>query len=247
MQKRGLSQEGLKLIACITMLLDHIGLVIVMDCFENATGAAKGTWLDIYEILRTIGRLAFPIYCFLLVEGYAHTSNPKRYGFRMLLVALLSEIPYDLVCYGQINWQRQNVMVTLLLGLWMLEAMKRCPHWLLRLLALMPFAYLAQQLHTDYGAKGILVIAMFALTREMPYKLLLQLFGLWFIFSPSHLMALNWLSKFSVTTQELAVFSLVPIALYDGRKITKSRALQWAFYLFYPVHLLVLGILMMLV
>ena len=85
MQKRGLSQEGLKLIACATMLLDHIGAVIVMDCFENATGANKSALLDLYEMLRMVGRLAFPIYCFLLVEGSTYTRNSKRYGMRLLI------------------------------------------------------------------------------------------------------------------------------------------------------------------
>ena len=243
MQKRGLSQEGLKLIACITMLLDHIGAVIVMNCFENATGANKSALLDLYEMLRMVGRLAFPIYCFLLVEGSFYTRNSKRYGMRLLIVAVLSEIPCDLALYGTVNWQKQSVMVTLLLGFLMLEAMKKYPKIPEKVLVILPFLMLADLVDADYEIKGILTITLFALTRDLPHKFLLQFFGLWFIFSPGHLMALNWLRKFSVTTQELAVFSLVPIALYDGRKITKSRALQWVFYLFYPVHLLLLYLL----
>ena len=243
MQKRGLSQEGLKLIACITMLLDHIGAVVVMECFENATGANKGALLDLYEMLRMVGRLAFPIYCFLLVEGSFYTRNSKRYGMRLLIVALLSEIPYDLALYGTVNWQKQSVMVTLLLGFLMLEAMKKYPKIPEKVLVMLPFLMLADLVDADYEIKGILTIALFALTRDLPYKLLLQFFGLWFIFSPDHLMALNWLRKFSVTTQELAAFSLVPIARYDGRKVSKSGFVQWAFYLFYPVHLLLLYLL----
>lgn len=241
MQKRGLFQEELKLIACVTMLLDHIGAVVVAGCFAHATGANKGMLLDIYEILRMIGRLAFPIYCFLLVEGAFHTTNAKRYGLRLLFAALLAEIPYDLAIYGAVTWQHQSVMVTLLMGFLMLEGMKRCPRLLPRLLVIVPFAYLAQWMNTDYGADGILVIALFALTRQLPYRTVWQFFGLWCIFSPFHIMALNWLlSGFSMTVQELAVFAVLPIALYDGRKATKSKALQWAFYLFYPAHLLIL-------
>ena len=243
MQKRGLSQEGLKLIACATMLLDHIGVVLVTKCFENAVGANKDILLELYKMLRMVGRLTFPIYCFLLAEGSFYTRNSKRYGMRLLIVALLSEIPYDLAIFGTVNWQKQSVMVTLLLGFLMLEAMKKYPKIPEKVLVMLPFLLLADFLNADYEIKGILTIALFALTRDLPYKFLLQFFGLWFIFSPGHLMALNWLRKFSVTMQELAVFSLVPIALYDGRKITKSRALQWAFYLFYPVHLLLLYLL----
>ena len=240
MQKRGLSQEALKLIACVTMLLDHIGAVIVLKCFQNATSADKGALLELYEMLRMIGRLAFPIYCFLLAEGTAHTRNPRRYGIRLLIAAVLSEIPYDLAIYDAITWQHQSVMITLLLGFLMLEVMKRCPRFLLRLLVIVPFAWLALWMNTDYGFDGILVIALFALTRQLPHRAVWQFFGLWCIFSPSHLMALNWLGGFSVTIQELAACAVVPIMFYDGRKATKSKVIQWVFYLFYPAHLLAL-------
>lgn len=240
MKKRGLSQEGLKLIACVTMLLDHIGAVVVYECFLQAEGANKGTLLELYEMLRLVGRLAFPIYCFLLAEGDVHTCNPKRYGLRLLIAAVVSEIPYDLAIYGGISWQHQNVMVTLLLGFSMLEVMKKCRGVGLKLLAMIPFAVLAEILNTDYGADGIWLIALFALTRELPHKELVQLLGMWFIFSPSHAMMLNWIGGFRVTIQEWAVLAIVPIRLYNGRKEIKSKTVQWAFYLFYPVHLLVL-------
>lgn len=240
MLKRNLPQEGLKTIACVTMLLDHIGAVVVLNCFYQSTGAEKGALLDLYETLRTIGRLAFPIYCFLLVEGSFHTKDPKRYGLRLLIGALLSEFPYDLAFYGTVNIQEQSVMVTLLLGFGMLRLMQRAPALWLKLLIVLPFALAADKLGTDYGAMGILVIAVFAFTRDMKYKHLWQFLGMWFVFSPNHLMMLNWLGGIRWTMQELAAFAVVPIALYSGRKATQSRALQWGFYLFYPVHLLLL-------
>lgn len=240
MQKRGLPQECLKLIACVAMLLDHAAVVIVMDYFHRATGANKGAILELHEMLRTVGRLAFPIYCFLLAEGAAHTRNPKGYALRLLFSALLSELPFDLAIFGGFTWQHQSVMVTLLLGFAMLEVMKKCPRWSLQLLTVIPFGVLAECMQTDYGAMGIYTIGLFALTREIPRREIWQFFGLWFIFSPNHLMALNWLGGFSLTMQELAAFAVLPIMLYDGRKMTKNKAVQWAFYLFYPAHLLVL-------
>ena len=240
MQKRGLPQEGLKLIACVTMLLDHAAIVIVLDCFYKATGTDKAALLNLYDNLRTVGRIAFPIYCFLLVEGAAHTRNPKYYALRLLLSALLSEIPFDLAIFGALTWHHQSVMVTLLLGFLMLEAMKKCPHWLLQLLTVIPFGLLAEWMKTDYGAMGIYVVALFALTRELPRREIWQFFGLWFIFSPNHMMVLNWLGGFNLTVQELGAFAALPIALYDGRKMTRNKAVQWAFYLFYPAHLLTL-------
>lgn len=242
MPKRGLPQEGLKLIACATMLLDHIGATIVNDLFYAAadTGSGAGSVLLIQELLRSIGRLAFPIYCFLLVEGSVRTRNPKGYGLRLLIAAVLSEAPYDFAFYGGMNWQRQSVMVTLLIGFVMLEALEKCPQMVLKLLVILPFAWMTDAMNSDYGADGILVIALFALTRELSHKRLLQFFGLWCIFSPSHLMMINWFGSISITIQELAVFAIVPIWLYDGRKVTKSKMVQWAFYLFYPVHLMTL-------
>ena len=240
MQRRGLAQEGLKLIACVAMLLDHAAIVIVMDSYYGATGAARVALLELYETLRTIGRLAFPIYCFLLAEGASRTRNPKRYALRLFIAMLLAEIPFDLAIFGGFTWKHQSVMVTLLLGYLMLEVMKKCPVKWLRLLMVIPFAFLAELMNTDYGAMGIHVIALFFLTRDVPRKEIWQFLGLWFIFSPNHLMVLNWLDGFRVTMQELASFAVIPIMCYNGQKVTKNKAVQWAFYLFYPVHLLAL-------
>ena len=237
MQKRGLSQETLKLIACMTMLVDHLAVIIVMGSLYSTH---HGMRLEIYETMRLIGRIAFPIYCFLLAEGSAHTHNPVRYGLRLAICALLSELPYDLALWGRITWQHQNVMVTLFLGFCALEVMKRCPNLPLKLLFALPFAALAEFAGGDYGAKGIMLVVLFALTRRIPHRHLAQVLGIWFIFSPNHAMFLNWTRRFSITTQEWAVLAILPIALYDGRKVTKSKAVQWGFYLFYPAHLLLL-------
>lgn len=237
MQKRGLSQESLKLIACMTMLVDHLAVIIVMGSLYSTH---HGMRLEIYETMRLIGRIAFPIYCFLLAEGSAHTHNPVRYGLRLAICALLSELPYDLALWGRITWQHQNVMVTLFLGFCALEVMKRCPNLPLKLLLALPFAALAEFAGGDYGAKGIMLVVLFALTRRIPHRHLAQVLGIWFVFSPNHAMFLNWMEQLSVTTQEWAVLAILPITLYDGRKVTKSKAVQWGFYLFYPVHLLAL-------
>lgn len=237
MERKGLTQEGLKLIACVTMLLDHLAVVVVMGPIYRTH---SGMRMEIYETLRLIGRLAFPIYCFLLAEGSVRTRNPRRYGIRLVIAALIAELPYDLALWGVLNWRHQNVMVTLFLGFCALEVMKKCPNLLVKLLAAAPFAVFAELAGSDYGADGILLIMLFALTRNMPYRGILQLLGMWFIFSPGHAMFLNWVGGISVTTQEWAALALIPICCYNGKKMTKSRAIQWAFYLFYPAHLLML-------
>ena len=237
MERKGLSQEGLKVIACATMLLDHLAVVVVMGPVYRVH---SGEWMEIYELLRLIDRLAFPIYCFLLAEGSVHTRNSARYGLRLAIAALIAELPYDLALWGRFTWNHQNVMVTLLLGFCALEVMKRCPNLLLKLVAAAPFAILTELAGSDYGADGIMLIVLFALTRDVPYRGLIQLIGMWFIFSPGHTMFMNWIGGISLTTQEWAALALIPIWCYNGRKRTDSKGVQRVFYLFYPAHLLVL-------
>jgi len=223
MKKSGLSQEMLKLIACVTMLIDHTGAVLFPQ----------------YLSLRIIGRIAFPIYCFLLSEGVFYTKSPRKYGLRLGVGAFLSELPFDLALFGCITLQYQSVMITLLLGFVMGICMKRVskPHW--QVLLIIPFAIIAQWLNTDYGGWGIALIALFVLSRNMPQRLLVQTVGMAAIcyLMDSFVMSIGGLR---VPIEVFALAAMVPIALYSGEKQSKSKTLQWAFYLFYPVHLTVL-------
>lgn len=239
---RPLSQEGLKTVACLSMLLDHIGAIWVLQLIYRAaaTGGNTQGLLELYHLLRTVGRIAFPIYCFLLAEGAHYTRSPKRYALRLGIAAILSELPFDLALHGGPSWENQSVMVTLLLGFLALQLMKKTPKLLLKLLIGLPFALLAEWLKTDYGAAGVGVMVLFALTRNRKHREYWQFFGLWMLFSPNHLMLLNWLMGSPIMTQELACFVVIPISLYSGQKRSGSKVLQWAFYLFYPVHLTLL-------
>lgn len=224
MEKRGLSQEGLKLIACITMLIDHIGAVLMPWNME----------------LRMIGRIAFPIYCFLLAEGAHYTRNPRKYVMRLGIGVLLSEVPFDFALSGGIDWGYQSVMVTLLLGVLALLCMKRTENFAVKLLIVLPFAVVAELLMTDYGAAGVLLVAVFGLTRGQPWwQTLLGVLVVLYI-TPSASMSLFGV-RFPM--ELLGGLALVPIACYSGGKLTHSRAVQWAFYLFYPVHLTILALL----
>ena len=216
MKQRGPSQEGLKIIACVTMLIDHIGAVLLPQYFS----------------LRMIGRIAFPIYCFLLVEGAHYTKNPGKYALRLGIGMLLSELPFDLAFSRGWSWGYQSVMVTLLLGF-----LEKTGNILLKILIVVPFAALAEICQTDYGASGVILIAAFALTRTAPKWLqamvVLVVLGL----VPSAMIRIGGV-RFSV--ELLGILAMVPIFCYSGRKLSSSRALQWAFYLFYPVHLTVI-------
>lgn len=257
MKYKGISQEGLKLIACVTMLIDHIGATLIIRLLTGCPAdAPEYVWLYwLYMGMRIIGRIAFPIYCFLLVEGSERTRNPKKYALRLFMGMLLSEIPFDLAFsptwlsyewhwwtpFAGFNPTSNSVMMTLLLGFGMLMCMQRVKgFW--RVAVILPFYILAEQLGTDYAGMGIALIAVFALTREREHgKLLcvvlcallmnsgfknLEIFGIW------------------INMEIFALAALIPIFCYDGRKLTTSRAVQWGFYLFYPVHILVLAMLM---
>lgn len=230
-----LPQEALKLLACITMLIDHFGTAIVPTM--NVPYMVK-----LYYLCRIIGRIAFPIYCFLLAEGMHHTRNAGKYILRLGIGILLAELPFDFLFEGGVSWEAQSVMVTLTLGAVMLLCMQKTEKQWLKVLMILPFAIVAELLKTDYGAGGIVMIAVFAL------------FDRW-IFQTVALFLVNWqllpstgvkIFGIVIVIQLLATFAMLPIGLYSGRKLTHSRALQLSFYLFYPVHLLILWLIQIL-
>lgn len=219
MEKKGLSQETLKVIACMTMLLDHVGAMFVRG-----------------YTLRIIGRIAFPIFCFLMAEGAYYTKNPRKYALRLLIGALLSEIPFDLAFQRGLTWRSQSVMVTLLLGFLAVEAIQNTQNNLLKLLAVSAGFALGQLLQTDYGGYGVLLIVLFSQTRRKWWlqTVLVAMFA-WMMDSvPVQVLGMR------IPIEMFALLAMLPIGCYSGRKRSDSKVLQWAFYLFYPVHLTVL-------
>ena len=221
--EKGLSQEGLKILACVTMLVDHAALLF-----------GGSPWL------RAIGRLAFPIYCFLLTEGIRHTRDVRCYLSRLLFAAIVSEPIYDLVLYPCVGiWQHQNVLWTLALGCAMLWCMTMIHKPVAKLAVMLLFALAVQLVRASYGSSGIYMIALFALCRGMPE-------GKWVL--AAGLLVINWLMGsftapvfgLDVPVQLFAELALVPIFLYSGEKRTRLKAVSWGFYLFYPAHLLLL-------
>ena len=220
----GLPQEGLKLLAAGTMLLDHVGYLLCADAL----------WM------RAAGRLAFPLYAFLLVEGFYHTGNYVKYLGRLLLCALLSELPYDLALWGGVTPEHQNVLVTLALGLlclWLLEQARGLRRPALRVLgsagAIWAASVMAEGVSSDYGALGIWYVALFYFTYDLPR---------WGFFPRAAGLALLS-AAYMRSFQDLQLLSAGAAAVllcYNGRRATGSRAVQTGFYLFYPVHLLVL-------
>ena len=178
--RRTFSGTALKTIACITMLVDHIGA----SCIEAGiltpgldAGTLSQATLSAYPlyrldmVLRFTGRLAFPLFCFLLVEGFVHTHNVKGYLGRLVLFGLLSEIPFDLAFLRTPFYPgAQNVYWTLALGVLAMAGLKRfekengLPGWQ-GLVWAGGCAALALAANTDYSASGVLIICALYLTR----------------------------------------------------------------------------------
>ncbi len=230
-RRRGLSQEGLKGLAACLMLIDHLGLCLF------------GSQL----FLRAMGRLAFPIYAFLLAEGAGYTRSPSRYAQRLIFLALVSELPFDFMRTGRwMDWSCQNVMVTLALGLALIQCLRRArllspaPRAAATVVSLLVFGCLAEAVRSDYGAFGVLLCAVFAETRRSPSGPALQ--GAAMVLG-SYLRRPVFLPGLPIPLEALSALALLPIGLYHGRKRTSSLAVQTAFYAFYPLHMLLLGFL----
>ena len=230
----GINANQLRVLAMFLMLLDHLWATLVPGNF----------WMTY------LGRAAFPIFAFQISEGFFHTSDRKRYAKRLFLFALLSEVPFDLIYGGTVFYPfHQNVMFTLLLGLLACRGIDRARRErsvkavLRGILILAGTVLLAAVGMVDYGWRGMLTVVAFYVLRDFPGAWLAQAAALVLLnivnFMGQTIPVLGW----DFPTQGFAVLSLLPIWLYNGRRGGGGKALQYAFYAFYPVHMLVLYLL----
>ena len=203
----------LKLIALSAMIIDHYGAI-----FQNG--------MNIYRI---IGRIAFPIYCFLLVEGYFKTKDIKKYAKRLFIFALISEVPFDLAFRGKLEFGHQNIFFTLLIGLGAIYLLENIEKYDIKKGYIFFMAgILAIILAVDYNFIGIIYILAFYYTRNYPKETRLPKVALMMFLT--NLMILS-------TTQQFALLALPIIYLYNGELGPKNKALQMLFYTAYPLHL----------
>lgn len=198
----------LKCIAIVSMALDHTGAVLY----------PSQIWL------RCLGRIAFPIFCFLIVEGFFHTHDVRRYMGRLGVFALISEIPYDLAFRGvPLEYAHQNVFFTLLIGIGMMVLLERNREWPVKAVILLLAMWLAVLIRSDYNFRGVLLIFVFYIFHEFRW-LAVTAGGFW-----------NFL--YQGVIQKYGVLSVLPLALYNGER---GRKMKYFFYIFYPAHLLLL-------
>ncbi len=232
-----ISAAVLHILAMVLMLMDHLW----------------ATLLPAQDWLTCAGRVAFPIFAFMSVEGYFHTHNFKKYAQRMLLFSVLSEIPFDLMYGG--TWfypVHQNVIWTLLMGLLGIHLMetvrKKQKPWVYVLVSAGVVAaggILGTLCMVDYYGVGVLTVFIFYFFRGRKWWCLLgQLLALYWVnvqmlgglMYPIQLFGM----EFELCQQGLALLALLPIWLYRGRQGYHSKPFQYACYAFYPVHMLIL-------
>lgn len=248
-RKWGISGFGLKMIAVVTMLIDHTAAVVLWRILSSSGvfPTVDENWEDfynLYQIMRRIGRMAFPIYCYLLVEGFSHSRNLQKYTKRLLVFALISEIPFDLAFNSTVlEFSYNNVFWTLWIGLVMMRTLQwveRKTEIQVNQVFVQNFLYFCRGLvciaivlcamglaefvfQTDYGAAGVAAVACMYFLRSYP----MWGFGA----------AVGVLAILSSGMELFALLMLVPLYFYDG---TRGKQLKYFFYAFYPVHLAVL-------
>jgi len=216
--KKPFNAVHLRVFALCFMLLDHLWGTLV----------SGNLWMT------CVGRLAFPIFDFQAAEGYFHTSDLKRYCKRLLVFAVISEIPLNLMLSG--SWFfpfHQNVLFTLLLGILCIHGWNQEKR---RWLAILP-VLIAVVTFPDYGVRGVLTVAAFGILRQYPLGQLAAMAVLHIFTVEGQMLPVGTL-EFPV--QGFAVLSMVLIWLYNGEKGSRSRLFQSFSYWFYPAHMVIL-------
>lgn len=230
----GISSETLRIIAMVFMILDHLWARIIPG----------NDWMTY------LGRIAFPIFAFLISEGFVHTRNFKKYLIRLFVFALVSEIPFNLFCHSSFFYPfHQNVLFTLALGLIAINFIDKLrknpsPKAFFKtaglLILLLAISFLGV---VDYGATGFLTVIMFYLFRDFPFAWLCRLVAMilmYIVFFEGQTIPFEIAGhSFEFSVQGFAVLSLIPIELYNGKRGKKNKILQYSFYAFYPVHMLI--------
>jgi len=220
-----LDNSWLKILALLTMTIDHTASFLLSHipaCVVPVITIGSHP-LSIYYALRLIGRLAFPIFAFLLVEGFRHTHNRLRYGLSLLLFALISELPWNLVHSGTLLYPVQNIFFTLLLGyLGICSIHYLGRHRLWQILTLLLLLALSIVGRVDYGCSGFGFILMLHLLRSHPLPRAIV---------GCCILPARW----------VAGLAFIPISMYNGQRgFIRGPIAKYLCYIYYPLHLIIL-------
>ncbi|MCL2051628.1 MAG: conjugal transfer protein TraX [Lachnospiraceae bacterium] len=241
----GFSNSTLKIIAVLSMVIDHLGLGIWYRLpslgYLVPEMIDMETWWSIFQLMRNIGRPAFPIFCFLLVEGFSHTSSYFKYAVRLFIFSLISQLPFH---YAFLNLaEGLNVFFTLLIGLmalWGFHEVKT--RWPKRIIYLPSWAliaalacFIADFLNTDYDYKGVLlIICLYIFRQSRIIALISSYFTFKFVMYKSASMTTGFLAYLGA---DYCFPGFILSYFYNGKRGLKFKYL---FYLVYPVHLMLI-------
>ena len=215
-----MSSFVLKIIAIITMFIDHIGYAIFGK----------------FSFFNYIGRIAFPIFAFQISEGYIHTKNLKKYFLRLFIFALISQIPFMLFDSLISDELTLNIFFTLLLGLACIYIYDKCKYKFVAIILSIAIGFVAQFTHCDYGFYGVAIILLFYI-----FKNNISLASIAFILATAIKYTISIL-KYGLYDVYIYLFicTIIPIIfinLYNGKK---GKDTKYLLYLFYPIHLLLI-------
>ncbi|KGE16749.1 TraX family protein [Paenibacillus wynnii] len=205
----------MQLIAMITMLIDHIGYIFFPQDM---------TW-------RYVGRIAFPIYCYALVQGHIHTSSKTKYLLRLLLIAVLAQLPYNLA----IDPHGLNIVFTLLLSALVLAVLDRFPNPGLALILVAGVSVTMDYFPVDYGAYGLLLVLIYRYAKSYWMVLGHLLLNSFYLFYS------GWVIQMTSLLPTLMI-AFGPALWGQLEKRRVPRKVWWSFY---PGHLLILAIIKM--
>ncbi|MDR2183300.1 MAG: conjugal transfer protein TraX [Clostridiales bacterium] len=221
----------LKIIACVTMLTDHFGASILLPMLGESV-----VIMEIYMLMRGIGRVAFPIFAYLIAQGCVHTKSVGKYLLRLGALAIISEPFFDMALGGgSVDFLRDtNIFVTLFLGAAAIALYEKVRQTftdsyghIIGLLAVLPAMTAAWLLSSDYAHLGVGIIFLIYMMRPQSQwgRIVAVTIGMTVLYINNT----NWLL--------FSLLSVAMIALYNGNLGTNSPAIKWGFYFFYPVHL----------
>ncbi|MBU3144309.1 TraX family protein [Clostridium sp. CF012] len=233
----------LKIIACVLMLIDHMGAALFPEAI----------------IMRMIGRLSFPIFAYLIAIGYSKTNSFSKYVYRLLIFAAVSQIPFSLAFGEGLSIHsfsdflrffvgspspHLNIFFTLVIGLIAIRVLDKGESTIGKIIAISALGITAQAFSTDYGIYGVAMIVVFYIFRESKIKTVISQTTVFILFYASQILfAISRYPGISIKliwfNQALSILALVFIFSYNGEK---GKNLKYLFYAFYPVHLLVIGL-----
>lgn len=233
-----LTANALKIIAVIFMMCDHLWATII----------SGSQWLTI------VGRIAFPIFSFLIVEGFFHTKDFKKYIRRLFIFALISEIPFNLMLGGSLIFPfKQNVMFTFLIALLFINLMEKAykkgrGKFIKSAINSCAIGFLVGTfLMVDYIGYGILMTFGFYFAKKLPKPMIWQFISMFIInvlLMEGQEIPFNiFNNQIFIPMQAFALLALIPIWLYNGKLGRKNKIIQYGFYIIYPLHMLIFSVL----